>query len=260
MQNQEASSVAQVLTKEFFSRFGVPTFLHSDQGTQFESQLFQEICRLLGIKKTRTTPFHPQSDGQSERNIKTLVKMIAIVTKEQENWDEHLPFISMAYRSTPHQTLGISPNYMMFGREITMPVDVMLPSTNDEPVNYIDFVKRLKLKLQYCYDLASRQLKKGAETQKRFYNQGVYGEKLEPGDVVWYANKLRRKGVSPKLEPKWRGPCLIHKKHNDVLAYIQLSNRKFQTVHTDLLKKCHSKNLPGWLKRAQKSLIKNGLT
>ena len=87
MPNQEASSVAKVLTKEFFSRFGVPTFLHSDQGTQFESQLFQEICHLLGIKKTRTTPFHPQSDGQSERNIKTLVKMVAIVTKEQENWD-----------------------------------------------------------------------------------------------------------------------------------------------------------------------------
>ena len=256
MPNQEASSIAQVLTNEFFSRYGVPMFLHSDQGTQFESQLFQEVCKLLGIKKTRTTPFHPQSDGQSERNIKTLVKMVAIVTKEQENWDKHLPFISMAYRSTPHRTLGMSPNYMLFGREITMPVDVMLPSTPNEPVNCVEYVKRLKLKLQYCYDLASRQLKKGAETQKRLYNRGTYGEQLEAGDIVWYAQKIKRKGVCPKLEPKWRGPCLIHKKHNDVLAYIQLTNRKFQTVHTDLLKKCHSKNLPGWLKRAQKTILR----
>ena len=181
--------------------------------------------------------------------------MVAIVTKEQENWDEHLPFVSMAYRSTPHQTLGISPNYMMYGREIAMPVDVMLSSPSDEPVNRLEYIKKLKLKLQYCYDLAGRQLKKGAEVQKRLYNRGTYGEKLVAGDVVYYAQKVRRKGVCPKLEPKWKGPCLIHKMHNDVLAYIQLTNRKFQTVHTDLLKKCHSKKLPGWLRRAQKTIM-----
>ena len=257
MPNQEAYSVAQVLTKEFFSRFGVPTFLHSDQGTQFESNLFQEICQLLGIKKTRTTPFHPQSDGQSERNIKTLVKMVAIMTKEQENWDEHLPFLSMAYRSTPHQTLGISPNYMMFGREISMPVDVMIASTPDEPVSHIEYVKKLKQKLQYCYDLAGRKLKKGAEVQKRLYNKNLYGEKLVAGDVVWYANKLRKIGKSPKLEPKYRGPYLIHKIYNDVLANIQMTNRKFSTVHTDLLKKCHSKKLPGWLKKARSMILRS---
>ncbi len=256
MPNQEAYSVAQVLTKEFFSRFGVPNFLHSDQGTQFESQLFQEICQLLGIKKTRTTPFRPQSDGQSERNIKTLVKMVAIVTKEQENWDEHLPFISMAYRSTPHQTLGISPNYMMFGREISMPIDVMMSSPEHEPVSHVEYVKRLKQKLQYCYELAGRQLKKGAEKQKRLYDKGVYGEKFEVGDIVWYANKIRKKGESPKLSPKWKGPCLIHKLHNDVLAHIQLSNRKYVTVHTDLLKKCFSKKLPGWVKRNRAVILK----
>ena len=70
--------MASVLTREFFSRYGVPRFLHSDQGTQFESSLFSEMCQLLGIEKTRTTPFRPQSDGQSERNIKTLTRMIAM--------------------------------------------------------------------------------------------------------------------------------------------------------------------------------------
>ena len=96
MPNQEAATVAQILTKEFFSRYGVPTYLHSDQGTQFESMLFAEMCKLLGITKTRTTPFRPQSDGQSERNIKTLSRMIAMTTEQQRDWDEHLPFLSMA--------------------------------------------------------------------------------------------------------------------------------------------------------------------
>ena len=86
--NQVAETVAEVLTPEFFSRFGVPLELHSDQGTQFESKLFQEICELLGIHKTRKTPLRPQSDRQIERNIRTLIKMIAMVTDKQEEWEE----------------------------------------------------------------------------------------------------------------------------------------------------------------------------
>ena len=124
--NQEASTIASVLMREFFSWYGVPNFLHSDQGTQFESKLFAEICTLLGITKTRMTPFRPQSDGQSEQNIKTLSCMIAMVTKDQHDWDEHLPFLSMAYRATPQESTGLTPNFLMYGRELSMLVDVMI--------------------------------------------------------------------------------------------------------------------------------------
>ena len=112
--NQEAGTVAAVLVKEFFSRFGVPNFLHSDQGTQFESKLFAKICTLLGIMKTCTSPFRPQSDGQSECNIKTLSRMIAMTVDKQANWDEYLQFLSMAYRATPQASTGLTPNYLMY--------------------------------------------------------------------------------------------------------------------------------------------------
>ena len=148
MENQEASTVARIMTREFFSRYGVPIFLHSDQGTQFESKLFADVCELLGIAKTRTTPFHPQSDGQSERNIKTLTRMIAMVTEEQHEWDEHLPFIAMAYRATPQASTGVTPNYMMFGRELSMPVDVMVPLDGEETrTSTLEHVKQLRNRL-----------------------------------------------------------------------------------------------------------------
>ena len=63
---QEATTVAEVLVKEFVAWFGVPLMLHSDQGRNFESVVFLEMCALLGITKTRTTPLHPQSDGMVE--------------------------------------------------------------------------------------------------------------------------------------------------------------------------------------------------
>ncbi|KAL5011228.1 hypothetical protein ScPMuIL_011687, partial [Solemya velum] len=65
--DQEAKTVAQVLTYKFFTRFGVPKQLHSDQGGNFESKLFKELCSLLGINKTRTTAYRPESDGMIER-------------------------------------------------------------------------------------------------------------------------------------------------------------------------------------------------
>jgi transposase InsO family protein len=255
MPNQEAATVAKSLVCDFFSRFGVPDFLHSDQGTQFESALFAEICTLLGITKTRTTPFRPQSDGQSERNIKTLTKMIAMATQDQAEWDEHLPFISMAYRSTPHETLGLTPNYLMFGREISMPIDVMVPLKGDEQLSAIEYVNKLRSKLIYAYELARNKLKASAERQKRLYNRHKHGDELQLGQVVWYINKLRKKGVSPKLQPKWRGPFLIVRKHNDILVEIQMTARKFVTVHTDLLKPCFASKLPGWLRRVRKNLV-----
>ena len=72
MPNQEATTVAELLVKQFICRFGVPPLIHSDQGRNFESELFAEMCQLLGIKKTRTTPYHPQSDGMVERFNCTL--------------------------------------------------------------------------------------------------------------------------------------------------------------------------------------------
>ena len=86
--NQEAVTVAKVLVEEFISRFGMPIELHSDQGRNFESRVFAELCSLLGIKKTRTTPLHPQSDGMVERYNRTLEKQLAIfVNENHKDWD-----------------------------------------------------------------------------------------------------------------------------------------------------------------------------
>ena len=69
--NQEAMTIARKVVEEFICRFGVPLAIHTDQGRQFESTLFREMCHLLDIDKTRTTAFHPQSDGLVERMNRT---------------------------------------------------------------------------------------------------------------------------------------------------------------------------------------------
>ena len=78
-----------MLVQGFISRFGVPSQIHSDQGAQFESKLFKSLCDLLGMDKTRSTPYHHQSDGMVERLNRTLEDMLSkVVDENYKNWDD----------------------------------------------------------------------------------------------------------------------------------------------------------------------------
>ena len=125
--NQEATTVAQVLVNEFLSRFGVPYELYSDQGRNFESNVFKECCKILGIRKTRTTPMHPESDGMVERFNRTLGQELAKQCKiQQEDWDKHLPLLLLEYRSAEHESTGYTPAHLMIGREMRLPIDLTI--------------------------------------------------------------------------------------------------------------------------------------
>jgi len=120
--NQEASTVADILVKNVFSRFGVPLELRSDQGRNFESKL----CDLLCIRKTRTKPLHPHSDGMVERFNKTIEQHLSkVVDQHQKEWDQHILLFLMAYRAAVHNSTGQSPSKVLLGRELRLPSDVV---------------------------------------------------------------------------------------------------------------------------------------
>jgi len=99
--NQEASTEADVLVSNFFCCFGVPMELHSDQGRNFESLLLREVLEWLGVRKTRTTPLHPQWDGMLERYVKTIEEQLRkVVYSHQRDWDERIPLFLMDYRAS----------------------------------------------------------------------------------------------------------------------------------------------------------------
>ena len=98
---------------EMFSRFGAHEELHSDQGRNFEAEVFQEVCRLLGVKKTQTTPLYPQSDGLVERFNKTLAEQLTITGNRQADWDLHIPMVLWAYKSAVQESNGCTPAALM---------------------------------------------------------------------------------------------------------------------------------------------------
>ena len=145
--NHQAHTVAEALLIHVMLPFGLPECIHTDQGKEFTSDLMNDLCSLLQISRTRTTPYRPQSDGQCERQNKTLLDMVSkLCDGNTETWDQHLPFTAAAYNATPHSSTGCTPNLLMWARETTMPVDLMFgidPATPkaDCPIAYVEEVK-----------------------------------------------------------------------------------------------------------------------
>ena len=101
-----------------FMRFFTPEQIHSDQGRQFEGQLITEVCKLLNINKTRTTPYHPQCDGLVERFNRPLLNMLATCAKDHPfEWEDYIHKVCMTYNSSKQSSIGYKPFYFMFGRQ-----------------------------------------------------------------------------------------------------------------------------------------------
>lgn len=254
----DAKTIATKLIERFISVFGVPTQLHSDQGSGFESTLFKEVCTLLGIQKTRTTPGRPQSDGMIERACRSVQAMLsAYVSQNQKDWDQYIPLIMMAYRSSVHDTTKCTPCAMMLGREIRLPIDLALgiPEIRTSKCES-EYAYQLEKQLVRIHDFARKHMQISSDGMKNYYDKNANFVEFSVGDCVWFHNPIRRKGLSLKFQRPWKGPYIITEKLNNVLYKIQESPKgKSKTVHYDRLKKYQGENKPNWFKSEPRSAL-----
>ena len=119
--DQRATTIARIFVEEIVCRHGTPEKLLTDQGTNFTSELFREICKLLDIKKLQTTAYHPQTNGIVERSHQTIMTGLSqFISNDQKDWDVWLPYVMMTYRCTQHSTMKYSPYYLLHGREMRL--------------------------------------------------------------------------------------------------------------------------------------------
>ncbi|KAI2648671.1 Retrovirus-related Pol polyprotein [Labeo rohita] len=240
--DQSASTSAQRLVDEMFTRFGVPDELHSDQGRNFESRLFSEVCQRLGVKKTRTTPLHPQSDGLVEHFNCTLATQLAILSSQhQRDWDQHL--VLWAYRTAVQESSQYTPAALMFGRELRTPVDLVFGSPLEPEIAggpELDYFRRLKERLSTVHQLAREALEEAGARQKRAYDTRAHGPTPGPGDKVWVFCPQRKRGLSPKLTHHWQGPGEILDHISEVVFRVRMPGRGRRVVlHKDRLAPYH---------------------
>ena len=240
IRNQEATTVAKKLVEEVFCRFSPPEQLHSDQGRQFESFLVAEVCRLLGIQKTRTTAYHPQSDGLVERWNRTLLHNLSTCVKDHpESWEDYVRAICMAYNTSVHATTGFTPFYLMFGRQAKLPVELMYGTPEPESLTSTEYANRLKSSLTEAYQSVRLRTARQLEHQAELYNQKLHGKPHGVGSHVWVLFPQVPRGKSKKLYRPWSGPFVVVKRLSDVTYRVQeVKNRRRRiVVHFNRLKR-----------------------
>ena len=225
--NQEARTVAEVFANNWVCRYGVPLELHSDQGRNFESAVFQEMCELYGIKKTRTTPLHPQSDGMVERFNRTLEEYLRkVVSAHQKDWDQHIPKFLLAYRSTVHNTTSLSPAKVLFGTDLKLPADLEFGAASSSE----NESSKEKETLNELHEYVRRKIKMTSDKMKARYDRAANSEGFKEGQLVLLYNPQRKIGLSPKLQTHWEGPYSVIKRINDVVY-----RSKMKVVHLERL-------------------------
>ena len=247
--NQEALTIAKALVDNWVCRFGAPISIHSDQGRNFESSIFTELCHLLGIHKTRTTPYHPQSDGLVERFNRTLRMLLTAQMAQvpEDTWDDHIPLLMLAYRSSVQESTQFTPAQLMFGREVQLPVDLVFGGGPAPGVSHSEYIGQLHSRLDEAYDIVRRNMQSVQKHEKQLYDRKVTGGRYSVGDQVWLYTPAIPRGRSAKFHQFWSGPYQVMKVLSDVTYRIQSvylpgsQNRRRHrvVVHYNRLKPCH---------------------
>ena len=218
LRTKETQEVTRVLVERFISQYGCPRAIYSDNGKEFSSKVFQQMCEALGIDKKNSPPYCPQSN-KVERVHRTLNSFLRVTTdNEDRQWNRSLPFFSLAYNSKVHTSTGVTPNLAFLGREASLPIDLMtqLPNQGQTTVhqNIADMIKRSQRMFQHIRNT-------GQAVQRR--NASQYGGKKNPyqeGDHVWYYCPRVVPGKPKKMQNQWLGPWVVLKQISEVLIEI----------------------------------------
>ncbi|PAA67889.1 hypothetical protein BOX15_Mlig030754g1, partial [Macrostomum lignano] len=233
--DQTASTCARAMLEEWVCHYGAPGTIHSDQGANFESQLLGQLCESLNIRKTRTTAYHPSGNGQVESFNKTLTAVIrAHLVKEpdQRRWDEFVAPALMAYRSSVHRGTGLSPFFLLHGREMSLPVDLGVARPLDiEP--YCEEVQNLRETLVEAHRVVRERITSYQRVQKDWYDRKVKGREFVAGDEVFVYNPVLKAGAKAKLHSPWTGPAVVLEKLSETRYRIRQEGRRkpIKVVH-----------------------------
>ena len=202
---QTAQATARILWDNFICHYGFPEKFISDQGRNFESDLIKELCKIAGVKKVHTTPYHPQGNGQCERFNSTLCNMLGTLSEEEKSdWKSYLGCMTHAYNCTKHASTTYSPYYLMFGRHPRLPIDVEFglnkPNCGDNS-SKSRYIQKLRRRLNYAFQKASKYSDQQASKYKKSYDKSAKGPQLYENDLV-LVKIVAHKGRH-KLQDRW---------------------------------------------------------
>lgn len=250
--NAKASSVVSFFYEDIICRHGCPKVLLTDRGTHFVNEMLDSLCQELGVKHRLSTAYHPQTNGLVERFNRTLCETLSKFANENTNdWDLYVPSALFAYRTKRHDTTRHEPFYLMYGREVTLPIEFLIQTQRsqvhetDPQEDLLQRVRRLTGKFVEDKLDAQDNITKSQQKQKKRHDEALRKvQTFQIGDLVllYKSNLNDRK----KLEERWKGPYHIHEvKGNGSYKLRTITDQRVlkSPVNSDRLKLYHQRDI-----------------
>lgn len=233
--------ISRLLVNEIVTRHGAPRVLLPDRGKNFLSKMVADVCKIFRIHKVNTSSYHPQTDGLVERFNSTLCQSLSMyVAKNKKDWDDFIPLVLFAHRTSILEAIGDSPFYVLYGREPRLPVDVkyLPPVDDDVTASVFEHRKRIVENIELAQNLARENLQRAQQKMKDYYDQNTKEPVFELGQRVWVYTPRTKKGLSRKLLHNWLGPYRIVEQSSPVHFRLRTDTNKKLTfaVHANRMK------------------------
>lgn len=208
MREATGEKVVDFLYKEIICRHGCPKVILSDRGTHFNNKIVQQLCNKFQIRQQLSSPYHPQTNGLTERFNKTLCEILAKSLENENQWDDFIETALFAYRTTKHSVIRQTPFFMMYGREALLPIDEIEDFPKEDSIEQEILERRSELiKLEEKREEIKEIIEQSQSRRKQQYDQKIKQVQFKENDEVLLKDEQR----THKLSSKWKGPFIIHK-------------------------------------------------
>lgn len=195
-----AENVAHLFLEEIWPRFGVPSLILTDSGSEFINETIRYITNALGIAHIQTSFYNPRAN-KIERWHRFIDDIIC-KTADDENWDVYLNQCLAACRFAPSEGTKYSPYFLLYGRDVLLPLDSMLQKrkryTGDEG-HKICFQR-----MHHAFSIAYKNLKKAKKRQQKYANKNTEPVDFDIGDAVFYKKHKKRSKIDNRYLPYYR--------------------------------------------------------
>ena len=212
-----ALELARITIQSVVRLHGVPEDILSDRDPRFMAKFWGTFWSLLGTTLTPSTAYHPQTDGQTERQNRTLEEMMrARINFQQTDWDEHLAVAELAFNNSVQASTGFTPFYLNYGQEVQMPLDYAIAAA--KPINNPEAAVRIR-RLHADLERARLHIEQAQHRQARYADAHRRAVTFNVGDSVLLSTEhLRFVGSdtrTPKFTYKFIGPFKIKRVVNE---------------------------------------------
>ncbi|GBM88478.1 Transposon Tf2-6 polyprotein, partial [Araneus ventricosus] len=248
VKNIQSETVCKVLM-DFISRHGIMRVLYSDRGSNFISAAMQEVYELLGISKKECLSYSPQGNGAVERLNKTLVEALShLVSFNQTDWCQQIPLALMAYRNAYHRSILEKPSFVISGRDLIMPPDLIYAEPMRSYSDTFSYKRDLVNRMHSTFALIKSSLEKAAEANSKNPAPLPNNKRIEVGDVVYLFTPKIKVNTSKKLAKLNDGPFRVISKPSPVIFEIKHMSKpeNTQTVHLNRIFKVPDRTTFEW--------------